>query len=297
MLIDLQLHSIYSDGYLNPTQLIKLIKKQGVKVASLTDHNTISGLEEFKKVAKKNNIKVINGLELYVKYKRKKINLLWYNFDDHNETLLQLLKEIRHRRYLLCQNILFKLKRRSYKINIPKILSEFEYYIPVNRLADKVLATKFNYNLVVKNIRKKSKEKGKLFLLPREEDILNELFFNKKYGILNESYINAERLLKIKKEVGGQIVFCHPGRYNKFSNNMTGKLKEIGLIDGIEVLSPHHSLGAVLYAQFLSEQLDLIATGGSDFHRLEEGNYLMEKSWDWFKIDSKYLRKIDKIIK
>ena len=59
----------------------------------------------------------------------------------------------------------------------------------------------------------------------------------------------------------------------------------------------NYSLGAVLYAQFLSEQLDLIATGGSDFHRLEEGNYLMEKSWDWFKIDSKYLRKIDKIIK
>ncbi len=297
MLIDLQLHSTYSDGYLSPTQLIKLIKNQGVKVASLTDHNTVSGLPEFKKAAQKNNIKVINGLELYVKYKRKKINLLWYNFNEQNEVLQKLLGEIRHRRYLLCQNILLKLKRKGYKINIPKVLAEFEYYIPVNRLADKVLAVKFNYNLVLKNIRQKSKLKGKLFLPPREEDILNELFFNKKIGVLNESYINAERLLKIKKAVGGQIVFCHPGRYNKFSNNMADKLKEAGLIDGIEVLSPHHSIGAVMYAQFLSEQLNLIATGGSDFHRLEEGGYLMEKSWDWFKIDSRYLKNIDKIIK
>jgi hypothetical protein len=52
-----------------------------------------------------------------------------------------------------------------------------------------------------------------------------------------------------------------------------------------------------MYAQFLSEQLNLIATGGSDFHRLEEGGYLIGKSWDWFKIDSKYLKNIDKIIK
>ena len=33
MLIDLQLHSIYSDGYLTPKELVNFVAKNGVKVA------------------------------------------------------------------------------------------------------------------------------------------------------------------------------------------------------------------------------------------------------------------------
>ncbi len=294
MLIDLQLHSNFSDGYLKPADLVKFIKKQGVKVASLTDHNTVAGWEEFSAEAKKQKIKAIIGLELYVKYKGKKINLLWYNFNKDNKDLQKILESSRRLKALSVKRILLKLKRRGYKIDINKILSYFENYIPVNRLADKLMENKFNYNLVLKNIKKKSK--AKIIMPLREEAILGELFFNKDIGLLTESYINAERLLKIKKDVGGQIIFCHPGKYNKFKGNMVEKLTEDKIIDGIEVLSPHHSIGAVMYAQFLAEKLDLIASGGSDFHRYEANNFLIQSAWDWFWVDSKYLRKIKNII-
>jgi hypothetical protein len=296
MLIDLQLHSFYSDGYLSPSELIRFINKQGVRVAALTDHNTLSGLVEFKKEAKKYSIKVINGLELYTKYKGIKINLLWYNFNEGNENLQKLLKEIQQHRFLNCKKYLKKLKKEGYKINEDKILSNFNDYIPINRLTDKIISNKFNHRLLIKRLKQKSKLKGKYFLPPREEDILGELFFNKKNGKLNESYINAERLLKIKKEVGGQIIFCHPGKSNRLANNMTEKLKKSGIIDGIEVLSPHHSINTVMYVQFLAEKLDLIASGGSDFHRFENMAYSLKSSWEWFKIDSKNLRRIRDII-
>lgn len=299
MLIDLQLHSNFSDGYLTPKELVKLIQKRGVRVASLTDHNTTIGLGEFQREAKKHKIKTIPGLEIYVKYKRRKLNFLWYNFDAKNEELQDLLESARYRRALLVKNILTKLKKRGYQIDIDNILSLFKNYIPVNRLGDKIIEKKHNYNLVLKNIKNRRKSKknfsGKLILPLREEDILGELFFNKKIGILSESYINAERLIKIKKKVGGQLVFCHPGKFNKFGRNMTEKLKELG-IDGIEVLSPHHSIGAIMHAQFLAIKLNLIATGGSDFHRFEGNNYPIQSSGDWFQIDSKYLRRIEEII-
>jgi 3',5'-nucleoside bisphosphate phosphatase len=299
MLIDLQLHSNYSDGYLSPTELVRFIKSKGVKVAALTDHNTTEGLDEFFKETKRNGIKPIVGMEIYAKYKTKKINLLWYNFDRNNLKLQEIMESSRRRRALLVKNILLKLRRRGYKIDVDKILSEFKHYIPVNRLADKIVEEKFNYNLVFKNVKEKRKKFpgfSKKMLLPlREDDILGELFFNKKIGRLNESYINIERLFRIKKEVGGQIIFCHPGKYNKFAKNMTEKLKEMGL-DGIEVLSPHHSIGAIMYSQFLSEKLDLIATGGSDFHLPEGGSSLIQDSWEWFKVDSKYLRRVKEII-
>jgi hypothetical protein len=296
MLIDLQLHSKFSDGYLTPSELVKFAKKRQVKVIALTDHNTTAGLKEFRAAAKKEKIKTITGLELYVKYKNKKMNFLWYNFDENNLKLQKLLKNTRHRRFLAAKKILLKLKKIGYKINIEKILDSFDNYIPVNRLGDKVIENKYNYNLIVKKIKEKMPKKVKLILPLREEDVLKELFFNKNIGRLNESYIDAERLIKMKKDIGGQIVFCHPGKYNKYAKNMTERLRAAGIIDGIEVLSPHHSIGSIMYSQFLSEKLDLIATGGSDFHRFEESGFLINDAWDWFKIDTKYLRRVDEVI-
>ena len=158
------------------------------------------------------------------------------------------------------------------------------------------MKNKHNYRLLVKRLRAKMPKGIKLMLPLREEDVLAELFFDKKKGVLNEAYIGVERILKIKEEVGGQIVFAHPGKYNKYAKNMTEKLKKIGLIDGIEVLSPHHTIGAVMYSQFLAEKLDLIATGGSDFHLFEGNGFLIDDAWDWFRIDDKYLRRVDEII-
>ena len=80
MYIDLQLHSTYSDGALTPTQMAGFLKAHGVKVASLTDHNTVAGLDEFFNACNKVGIKAIPGVELYVKYGVKKLNFLFYNF-------------------------------------------------------------------------------------------------------------------------------------------------------------------------------------------------------------------------
>lgn len=295
MLIDLQLHSKFSDGFLSPKELVKKLKKEGVKVASLTDHNSISGQEDFFIEAKKAGIKAILGLELYVKLKRKNINLLWYNFDSKNEDLIKMLASSRKHRTLLVKKALLKLKHRGFKIDAVNLLSDFSDYIPVNRLGAKIIENKFNYQKIVNLLKEKGATK-KIIMPLREEDILGELFFNKKYGRLNESYIDFNRILKIKKQVGGQIVFCHPGKHNKFSKNTTDRLKEVGLIDGIEVLSPHHSIGAIMYSQFLAERLDLIATGGSDFHLSEGADFLIQNSSDWFKIDSSKLRRIKEII-
>ena len=50
-----------------------------------------------------------------------------------------------------------------------------------------------------------------------------------------------------------------------------------------------------MYIQYLAREFDFITTGSSDFHRHEGNNYTIQNSWQYFKIDSKYLRKIGKI--
>lgn len=109
MYIDLQLHSTYSDGYLTPTEVVKFIAKQGVKAAALTDHNTVGGLDEFRLACRQYNIKPITGLEIYVKLHSRRFNIIWYNFDDTDPELHDMLRDSQMRRRRKVRFILNKL--------------------------------------------------------------------------------------------------------------------------------------------------------------------------------------------
>ena len=49
---DFHTHSTASDGILTPTEIVKRAYNNNVKYLALTDHDTISGINEAKKVAK-----------------------------------------------------------------------------------------------------------------------------------------------------------------------------------------------------------------------------------------------------
>ena len=63
-MIDLHTHSTFSDGSCSPTELVQLAKNIGLSAIALTDHNTISGLEEFEKAGKKYDIETISSIEI-----------------------------------------------------------------------------------------------------------------------------------------------------------------------------------------------------------------------------------------
>lgn len=285
MLIDLQLHSTYSDGYLRPADLVKFIASQGVKVAALTDHNTIGGWVEFKTACKKTGIKPVMGLELYTKVGRKKVNLLWYNFDETDVNLHKLLHEVRMRRRDQVRKFLNKLQGFGFVINTEKILDKYNHYIPINHIVDDLVSVPKNLALIKKQHNLKD---------VREEDVIRKYFFNPKIGLMHESYINIERVIKLRKKVGGQLVHCHPGKNNQLKLALLEKLKALK-IDGIEVLSPHHNLGATMYAQFIAKKMGFIMTGGSDFHRHESGSGI-KNCYNYFRIDSKNLKGVERII-
>ena len=44
--VDLHTHSSYSDGSLEPRQLVRLAKESGLRAIALTDHDTVEGVEE-----------------------------------------------------------------------------------------------------------------------------------------------------------------------------------------------------------------------------------------------------------
>jgi len=285
MLIDLQLHSTYSDGYLSPTELVEFIASQGIKIASLTDHNTIGGVSEFKKACYRHDIKPIVGLELYIKLGVKKMNLLWYNFDRHNPELHNILRDSQIRRKNTIRKILEKITQKGIKIDINKTLDKYMHYLPINHLVDDILAIPGNKAKIAKNLNIKN---------PREAEIIRYYFYNPKIGVLRESYIGIERILNLRKKIGGHIILNHPGKHGSVDRATLRKLKNLG-VDGLELISPHHSIASIMYLQTMARELDFITTGGSDFHRHEGSKYAIQNSFQYLKINPKNLRKIKKI--
>jgi hypothetical protein len=264
----------------------KFIARQGVKIASLTDHNTVGGFGEFRRACQKYKIKPIVGLEIYTKLGGTRLNLLWFNFDEKDASLHDLLRNSQIRRKIQVRKILKKLERKGFKIEINKILDKYTHYVPLNHMVDDIWAIPANRAKIKKELKIKN---------PREGEIIGKYFRNKGASILRESYTDIKKIMALRKKIGGQIIFNHPGKHDQLRRQLLEKLKKLG-VDGIEVISPHHSIGAVMYAQAMARELDFITTGGSDFHRHEREKLPVQNSWNYFKVDSKFLKGVNKII-
>lgn len=69
-MIDLHTHSLYSDGTISPAQIIEQAATLGLTAVALTDHDSANGLVEFQTAAQKYpSLLALNGAELGIDFK------------------------------------------------------------------------------------------------------------------------------------------------------------------------------------------------------------------------------------
>lgn len=86
--LDLHSHTIYSDGGLTPTQLIKLQVANGIDITAVSDHDNFRAYPEAKAAAKKYGIKLIPGVEITT----PKYHLLALNFNPNDKEFERFVK-------------------------------------------------------------------------------------------------------------------------------------------------------------------------------------------------------------
>jgi predicted metal-dependent phosphoesterase TrpH len=67
---DLHNHTTASDGDFLPEKLVKKAKELGIKALGITDHDTLNGLSKALDAGDNNNIQVIPGVEVSIRFKR-----------------------------------------------------------------------------------------------------------------------------------------------------------------------------------------------------------------------------------
>ena len=79
-MIDLHIHSIYSDGSKTIEEILKICEEKKIEYISITDHNTVK--QYYDEALQNKNIfsgKVIKGVELNAVFQDKNIEILGYN--------------------------------------------------------------------------------------------------------------------------------------------------------------------------------------------------------------------------
>ena len=93
--IDLHCHSSASDGDHSPAHVAKRLADIGVAWASLTDHNTVDGQDEFRVALGRHGIGYIPGVEIDARSPFGPLHLLAYGIDLSNAALLAVLRTVR----------------------------------------------------------------------------------------------------------------------------------------------------------------------------------------------------------
>lgn len=252
--IDLHVHTNYSDGLFYPKDIINLAKENNVQILSITDHDSISSLEEFK-----NNIcdKMIGikGVEFssYINIFNKKIKLhiLGYCFDENNINLKKLINEMLE-------------KRREAHINLLKEINNKIKNFPEENLS------KINFDRycwfdreIINYLEDNNVSKEKI------EYLRNFYKFNKfSYGF--DYDLPARKVIDAIHSAGGYVIFAHPMAYKIEKEQMEliiNHLISMG-IDGIETYQSDCSDKDSMWLNKIVETNNLLNSVGSDFHRI-----------------------------
>ena len=240
-LIDLHTHSTVSDGLYSPEELVNFASRAGIMAISLTDHDTIDGLDEAAAASKKAGIEFIPGIEIGILHEGEEIHLLGYYLDNYNiiKQELKLQKEERLNRMRAMVNRVLEM---GIKITLDEVLAESGNAAPGRMHLARVLVQRRYVHSVNQAFQLYLKKDGPAYI-PRKT-------------------ITLEQSLKLLSNTAKITAIAHPKNIN---TSLLRQLVDKGL-SAIEVFHPEHSRERTDYYKMFAAKNKLLVTGGSDFH-------------------------------
>jgi predicted metal-dependent phosphoesterase TrpH len=250
---DLHSHSTASDGFYSPTDLVQRAATAGVKVLSLTDHDTTAGLPEADIAAQGAGIRLVPGVEISVTWEKKTLHVVGLNIDIQHASLqagLSQLEQVRADRAM-------EMGDRLEKAGIPGIFEEAQAMVGEGMIT----RTHFAHCLARRG------------LAADVRDVFGRYLTAGKPGYVSTRWADIADAIQWIRDAGGVAVLAHPHRYKltgSWLRRLLGEFKEMGG-EGLEVLSGTASPGEVQSSAALATRFGLLASCGSDFHGPDDG--------------------------
>lgn len=245
---DLHTHTTASDGQYTPAELVELANNHGIEVLAVTDHDTVSGIDEAEAAGEELGVKVIRGIELSAN-DHHNCHILGYGFHKGNTRLSELCKRLFQGREERKHKIIDFLHEKGADIE----LAEVEAFAKGGLLGK----PHFAQAMVRRGYVSTNEEAFRCYLDTDE--------FRQK---VKRFKVDACTCVEIIKGSGGKASLAHPyqmGLSDDELDRLVGRLKDAGL-DAIECYYPKYTDEQQAFYINLADKYGLARTGGSDFH-------------------------------
>ena len=246
-LVDLHLHTTASDGRLSPTELVRLLAKQGLKQVAISDHDSTEGLAEaFRAAEEFPDLRIIPAIELSTDIPGDEVHMLGYFLRYEDDQLQETLRQFRLGRLERGRLIVEKLATLGVHIEwerVQEIAGDGSVGRPHIALA-----------MVEKGYCKE----------PREA--FPEYLGRNGLAYVERPKMTPQEAVDMLIQHGAVPVLAHPAYLVDMEARLE-ELKDTGLA-GMEVYYAQYQPDTVQHLAQLAARYGLIPCGGSDYHAL-----------------------------
>jgi len=246
--IDLQLHTIYSDGTWAPEQLLDYLVREQFGLVAITDHDRADTVTALQKLALDKHLPVLVAVEMTTVWQGGMTDLLCFGFDPDRNALNDLAQDLLRRQRENTREVYENLHRKGY--TFPQYPDELSVILEKPSLQQPhelvALLKRHGYGTGEPSAGKIVLEAGCAFAT---NDIAT--------------------VVEAAHRSGAVCLIAHPGREDGFVTydvQLLDQLRQEVPIDGLEVHYPVHTAEqTAMYLEY-AQQHHLLISSGSDSH-------------------------------
>ncbi len=252
--IDLHIHSTVSDGRFSPQEIVNKSARLGLSTIAICDHDSVDGIAPALEAAQTlPQLMVIPGVEISTFAPGNEVHILGYFIDYNNPKLKTTLADSRSSRRERAKAMIARLNELNIDID----------WQQVQQIAG-------SSTIGRPHIARAMLDKG--YIKSFKEA------FDKYIGLGAPAYVERHKItppqaVTLISEASGLPVLAHPLTVNE-PEALIVELKAAGLV-GIEVYYNDYSEDKRNMLARLADRYNLIATGGSDYHGLDDSTETM----------------------
>ena len=252
--VDLHIHSTASDGRLSPADVVYKSVELGLTIIAIADHDSVNGIAPALAAANTSPwLKVIPCVEISTDVPHGEVHVLGYFIDYTDHQLKAILERLRNSRQERALGMVNKLKNLGIHIDWQRV-QEIAGGGSIGR----------------PHIAQAMLEKG--YITSVKEAFIKYINRDGPAYVEREKRTPAE-VVELISQAKGLPVLAHPLTAND-PETMVVRLKAAGLI-GIEAYYNGYTKDEIDGLVALAERHNLIATGGSDYHGLDNATETM----------------------
>ena len=256
---DLQAHSLHSDGHLPAAEVVEHAARSGVEVLALSDHDTVDGVDEAMRAGAARGVTVVPATEISaVDGAYEDLHVLGYGIDHRDPVLAERLRDARLDRERRAERMAGRLRELGFEVDPAPIAARREAGKPIGRphLAAAVLGRPANAERLAREGHGDVSSFIGAYLIPGAP------------AYEGRTRPTVSQAIRWIHDAGGVAVWAHPFWDIDEGDKVLAALDRFAAagLDGVEAFYPTHGEAQAALLADRCAELELLATGSSDFH-------------------------------